>query len=557
VTGRATGSVWLRRSALYLALAIVAAYAFVGLVLVDYDSLFSVDAAVKILQAQSLRDSGFTSVALPYPAQDLDPEYRFVPFRPPFVFRYHGAIQGVYPIAVALLNALALSVGLPGLVLLSVGSALIVLLATGHSARAHAVPVILLLGVGTPFWAYGVLPWEHMPALACSALAGTLLEGRSASRGLAAGILLGAAIALRGEFALLIPGLALLHLRSAEWRRIVGAALGVSLPLLLVAALDAWVYERPPFSHVAHAVDLMWTWFGAGSSVERPEVVPLLQRVDVIVGYWIFGLPNGAMMGLAAAAAFIAGRFLSRQMRGHLVVAVLVLATVLLIRDLVVFVVTPDFVAGLLRVSPVLLFAVLPVGGNSPSTRRRRAEQALLLVFAVGLLTSSRHAGAQIGPRFMLPIFPLVVTLAWEGLQSYREGAKKDANDRMVWLLGLALIAGSVTMQVFVAVPAYIRLNADERPIVRALRTSLPPVVVLSDMYLINHVASVYRTSKVLLATGPSQTDELGRRLTDHNVEGVALVARPNQRFALPPFVGHSEVTTPRTSLSYVVRPTQ
>ena len=91
----------------------------------------------------------------------------------------------------------------------------------------------------------------------------------------------------------------------------------------------------------------------------------------------------------------------------------------------------------------------------------------------------------------------------------------------------------------------------------RALHASLPPVVILSDMYLINHVASLYHGSKVMLASGAGQADELGRRLTDLDVEGVALLARPDQRFALPPFVAHHQVTTPRTSLTYVARPTR
>lgn len=546
-----------RHSGVYLALVIAITYAVLGLAVVDPDSLFSIDAAVKLLQAQALRDSGFTSVALQYPAQELDPELRFLPFKSPFIFRHHGAIQGVYPIAVALLNAVALSAGLPGLVLLSAGSALIVLLVTGHLARGHAVAVILVLGAGTPFWAYGVLPWEHMPALACSALAGVLLEGRSPTRALAAGVLLGTAIALRGEFVLLVPGLALLHLQDTGWRRVVGAALGVSLPLLLVAALDAWVYQRPPFSHVAHAVDLMWTWFGAGSSVERPEVVPFLQRIDVIVGYWIFGLPNGAMVGVAIGVVLVASTFLSRHLRQHLVVAVLVVATVLLIRDLTVFVVTPDFVAGLLRVSPVLLFAVLPVGGDSSRTNRRRAEQLLLLIFVCGLLTSSRHAGAQIGPRFMLPIFPLIVKLAWEGLQSYRQDAPKDPADRMISLLGLVLLAGSVAMQVLVAVPAYVRLNTEERPIAQALQASLPPVVVMSDIYLINHVAVLYGSTRVMLADTQTDADELGRRLRKERVEQAGLLSKRDQLLTLPPFVGRSQVTTSRTSLNYVARPTE
>ena len=537
-----------------IAIAIAAIYAFLGLVASEPNSLFSIDAAVKLLQAQALWDSGFTSVALHYKAQDIDPEFRFLPFGAPFVFHHDGAIQGVYPVSVALLNAAALSLGLPGLVLLSVVSALVALLATGQVAGRSAVPVVVLLGVGTPFWAYGVLPWEHMPALACSTVAALLLEGRSALRGAAAGILLGAAIALRGEFALLIPGLAVLHFRGAHWRRVVGAAAGLLMPLVVMAALDAWIYARPPFSHLSHAVELIWIWFGSGSSVARPESLPLLQRVDVIVGLWVVGLPNGVVLTVGTIAMVAAGAILPRQQRQYLVLVVLVVATVLLLRDLSVFVVHPDFVAGLLRVSPVLLFAFLPAGPGKLSSNRRTVEQLLVLVFLCGLLASSRQAGAQIGPRFMLPIFPLVVKLAWDGLQSYRQGASSDPGDRIISSLGFVLFAGSVAMQTVVGIPAYVRLNVEQRPLVQSLLQSPPPVVVMRDIFLINHVASLYNQTKVMLATNETEAAALSSRLLAGQVQRIGLVRERDQLLSIPSFDRRATVNTPRAALEYLVR---
>lgn len=414
-----------RRVARSLAFVIAAAYAFLALVVLEPESLFSIDAAIKLLQAQSLRDSGFASVAIPYPAHGLDPELRFVPFAPPLVFVQNGALQGVYPTSVALLNAVALSVGFPGLVWLSVGSALVVLLALVRHTRG-AVPAVVLLGAGTPFWAYGVLPWEHMPALACSTVAVVLLEKRMAGAAYAAAALVGIAITMRGESALLVPGLAVLYFRGVGWRHCAGALVSLVMPLVAMAAVDVMVFGRPAFSHVSHAVDLIWTWFGAGNAALRPESVPLLVRVETIVGYWIFGLPHGVGIGTAAILLVVAGTRMSRQWRLQLVLVVLVCVTVLLARDLLEFALAPDFVAGLLRVSPVLLFAVLPPGSQTPPSTTRRAEQVALFIFICGLLASSRHAGAQVGPQFMLPIFPC--SRRWRGKECGAIAVKRGAN---------------------------------------------------------------------------------------------------------------------------------
>src|SRR5262245_26391239 len=68
--------------------------------------LASGDEGVKLIEAHSLLASGFTNRALTYPAIQMDPEGRFFPLRPPFVFRREGRFYGLYPIPFAALSAL-------------------------------------------------------------------------------------------------------------------------------------------------------------------------------------------------------------------------------------------------------------------------------------------------------------------------------------------------------------------------------------------------------------------------------------------------------------------
>ena len=94
------------RPGLLVAVLAVLGYGALGLLVLDPNTLFSVDAAVKLLQARSLLDSGLHSLSLPYPGVSLDPAFEFFPFVQPFVFRAGDTWQGVFSSGVALFNAI-------------------------------------------------------------------------------------------------------------------------------------------------------------------------------------------------------------------------------------------------------------------------------------------------------------------------------------------------------------------------------------------------------------------------------------------------------------------
>src|SRR5262249_44914955 len=152
-------------------------------------------------------DSGFHSLSLSYPAASLDPAFGFFPFSPPFVFKAGETWQGVFSSGVALFNAAWLPLGVSGLVLASaVGGASTLGIMSSLERRAPAWAFPLVLGLGTNFWFYCVLPWEHAPALALSSAAWVLMWTSSRWALAAAAVALGASIVLREESLLLLPG---------------------------------------------------------------------------------------------------------------------------------------------------------------------------------------------------------------------------------------------------------------------------------------------------------------------------------------------------------------
>ena len=534
-----------RGAALALAFVLTTAYCVIGLFVLDPDALFSIDAAVKLLQAESLKATRFASMAIDYPARNLDPSLRFVPFGQPFVFEHHGALQGVYPTAVALLNA-AVPAGPAGLVVLSALSALVVLVCVAHLAGADAAVVAtLVVGACSPFWAYAVLPWEHLPALALATVAWVSLDGRSQIRSLLAGCLLGLAAALRHEFALLVPGLAIMCLRHAGWRHWIGVAGGVLAPLAAFAILDVAVYGRPPYSHLAHAVHWIWPVIGGGSAVQPPEPIAISHQAEIVFGYWVLGLPYASVVGGVVAALCASAWLMPGRLRQIAVIALLSALSGLVARDLIAFAPQPDFVAGLLRASPILVFATLPA--RSSQSTSRLLGLAALGIFVCGLLLTGRHAGAQIGPRFLLAILPLAALMASDCLASYMRS--RQVHDRVIAMLGVFLLVGSLGMQALVNFPTLARLDREESPIAQSLRSRAASVIVIDDIYLLKSVAFIYPLTQVLLASSQQGIADLSSRLAADSVPRVLLLQDRRRNLVMPDYPACTTVETARTVL--------
>jgi hypothetical protein len=511
------------RRALAAALLITVAYAVIGFWLLDPEALFSIDAGVKLLQADSLRNSSWSSIAIPYPAQSIDPHREHLPFMLPFVFERAQVLHGMYPLAVAWLYAVALSAGVKGTVWVSVLSTFAVLLALIRIAGRLAMTTVLLLGVCTFFWAYGVLMWEHMPALACSTWAWLALRGPRPGV-LLAGVLLGLATALRPETILLVPGLAFMYRDSLTAGGALRFVLGLVLPVATIGGFDALLYGRTPFVHVMHAVDVVWRTVGTAAPVARPDSIPLGQQAGIVLGDWVVGLP-GALPGLGLLGLLVAAHLCRPSVRELSVTVLMVASIALAIRDVIVTASTPDLLAGLLRGAPCVLLALLPLApGRGGSATRTRALVAVA-IFVGGLFVTRQYGGVQIGPRFLVPLLPLLAVMTAEWFDSYRAA---HANERTAGLRMLAagLVLVSVALQVVANFRTVRLINDEGSRLLAFVRQSSAPLVVISDLFLINHVATEYERTLVVRAVGELEVSEVSRLAASARVRSIVTVDR-------------------------------
>jgi hypothetical protein len=540
------------KAAALVASAIVAFYAVLGLALLAPESVYSGDIGVKYVQARALADHRFRTLDIPYPGEVIDPGREFFPLRPPFVMTAGGATQAIFPPISAVMQAAAVSLGgFRGLIVLSLASAAIVLVSCWKLAPPDlGVPVLIAVGLGGPLWFYAVSGWEHAPAVAFGAagLAWAWRAAPGARSWLIAGALVGLGATIRDEVVLLLPGLLLaIWIRSRGWRPPLAAAAGVAVPLLLAAAIEVWWFERPAAAHLRHAVHLLQTALHL-TDAPNPDV-PVLrpmtarERYDTVVTYWMFGRGTDPQVAGFVTALVVALLVRWRWGSSLGIVLWLVAFAATTAGDLREVWTAPKWLAGLVRVTPYAVVAVLPLaagGAREPGARDRddwlptiaRCTAAAYLVIAYAGVDTS--GGKSLGPRLLLPLIPLLSVAAVTTIRSYLRSPARD--ERAVGWVGAALVAMTIVIHLGGAIPAYRQRNADDAAAVLAAAASPERIVVADDMYTAQLLFPLYDQKIVLLADTADLGHRLGARLAEHRLTSALVVSRnPEPLVTLPP----------------------
>ena len=545
MTSRASPSVL---SAVLIA-GLVAFYSVFGLAILEPESVYSGDIGVKFVQARALADSGFTSLDIPYRGEFLDPERTFFPLRPPFVLVAGGATQAIFPPAAAVIQAGMVALfGFKGLIALSIISAGVVLVGCWTmTPRELGVPMLLAVGLGGPLWFYAVIGGEHAPALALSTAAFAVAVSSSRWRWLAfaSGALLGAGATLRDEVICLMPGLLLaLWVRHRSRRALATAVAGILLPLFLSTGLDVLWFGRPPAAHLRHAVPLAQTALPVTTeaNLDLPVLRPMTQRerYDTVVTYWLLG--RGTPYQVAGfVAALLVALEVRRRWRSSAGILIWLLAFgATAVWDLWEVLTAPKFLAGWVRISPFLVFALMPSAPAQAAERDgaqwfRRvvwfATAAYLLIAYAGVNTSG---GKSLGPRLLLPLLPLLTISAIVSIADHLRA--EGAVSRAVGWTGAVLLAIAVVIHVGGTMPAYKQRNADDASAVLALAASPHRIVVADDMFTAQLLFPLYTRKIILLADTPGLGHYLGKLLAARRFDGALLVSRePRQVVGLRP----------------------
>ena len=518
-------------------------------------TFFSGDAGVKYIQAANIAEARWRGLSIRNPAEPIDPDGRFSALTgSQFRRRAPGApFYGAY----AELFTVPVSVGLAWFgvrgiylvpVLASVGAMVIAYRLSVRSARRLAWLAPLLVGGCSPMLFYSLDLWEHTLAVLLSSAGVLLFVAGTAEFALTrlalAGLAFGAAIWVREELYGFLPAI-LVALAWVERRRRIPAALTVGAAALLVLAphwLLTWTQTGVP---ARIAVMRVLQPFTATPDISPASGLPTWRPVVALL------LPVSAAWLLPVGAAVAVRLWLPNapprrqaQILATLVIAAAVWASgyALLFRW---WWPRPDT---LLQAFPAILFLLFlpPVAGGAGTAHREiRQLLAMAVVYTVAVCVAAPFAlrtvplgGAQWGPRFLMPLYPLLAAAIVFALERRIDwDARVEFAPRLLAGLFAVLLLVSVGVQAQ-GVRQLHRAKAGYEGLVAATGGFDAGGVVATDLWWFPDIiaAILYERPVVLVdVPGNGSLPELLARLQAHGIASLSLVSdqgRLGERYA-------------------------
>ena len=454
------------RSAILLLVSAALLYGFLQWQL-PHQAFWSNDGGGKLVQVKALAASRFTSAALPYDPLGLEPagSFEFAPFLPGHARVVDGRLLSVVPVYFPLLSALPYSLwGDGGLYLIPLLSTLLtlyclLLLARKFGDDAAAPLIVAAAGLASPLFFYSLTFWEHTLA-ACLTTGGILLlhhgscagTGRINGRTIGAAFLMTLAAWLRGEVFILLLACGLAMLCCRGYRRLLPSfILGISAGLLPYALINHQLYttaaspQLPQTSDALHyltALPARWhevTAYLLTGFLDHPLLNRLLFLLSIGPALPLYFLRQGSTRREALIIAWCA------------LLCLISLATLGRLFFLDSPMSSSMTILGLFGSLPYLALALVRQetmdAAQNPSLKFF-ALVALLTLAGLFLGLPSR-GGLQWGPRYALPLVPLLILLAVAGFARLRQNLNSPAARRACTALFLLLLLTGTGIQAF------------------------------------------------------------------------------------------------------------
>jgi hypothetical protein len=465
--------------------------------------LFSGDEGIKLAQIQGLDDSGFRDGALLYRGQASDPTNVLHPLKyPGFTYEVDGRLYGTYTLVYPVLAtpiyrvagfAWVWLLSLAGLALMLIATARIAVRVTGD--QRIATSAVLGVGFATSASLYGCTIFEHTLAGGCLLSAIAILLGPvTARRAFAIGALFAASIALRTELCAFGPSLALLCVwrYRKQWAAYAWTTAGT------VVIVAGFIGFNLALSHAWHPTLTASRDAAAGSLAERA-----CHLVAASLGGWGYAAV-WVTCGLAIAALVV--QRWARAVTAIIVIATL-LWTVMTVCGIASMGVRP--LVGLFTTAPIVVLAL----GATSRTRVLAAATVVFIAIVVLLPKHGAIGGLELGPRYLIPVVPLLVIVALDAARS----RVRIACAAMLAIAGAAaLVANARAQSKIRALGAHVvevaeQANAD---------------VVISDVWWVSQLAIPAQADRIVLVSNSGDRD-VWRDLYDRDKRRV-LVLRGN-----------------------------
>jgi hypothetical protein len=146
---------------------------------------------------------------------------------------------------------------------------------------------------------------------------------------------------------------------------------------------------------------------------------------------------------------------------------------------------------------------------------------AYLVVAFAGVDTAG---GKGLGPRLLLPLFPLLAVSAIVAIGAYLGSA--DKTDRWVGRAGVVLAGMAIAIHLFGAIPAYYYRNRDDSRMIRSVVESRERLIVVDDPFTAQLLLPLYYRRLILLADSDELRGKLGASLAAERQSSLILVTR-------------------------------
>lgn len=528
-------------------------------------TFFSSDVGLRFLQIQELVDHRWRTFAIDYPARTVDPELAHVPYYYAYSViddELYLNVSPFFPLLVSLLYASLGAAGLP--IVPALGSALAAW-ATYRLVRLSELPYARLAFVAalftTPLLFYGMVLWDHSfgAALGLWAVYGVARgieqsEQRSIFFG---GVAAGLALGQRPEMYLFAGALgsSLLLLTWPRWRPVLSFAVGgiaasgaiwwlqylwVGHPLGMALAPHVLGYGAPATAPVASAniplftkLARFWVHTEPGSAWQTWATVLVMVGGGVFVSLVLLGRPR-SRWGLAAGFLLM--------LAGYLLFAWVAVKSALI---------------GVAATFPLLPFALLSMTAKRDRHAQHRTVYLLVLFTALiflGLicLLWPGYGGLQWGSRYLLPLYPLLLVLAWVGYAAY---AERFSFSWTVILRGgaLALLAAALLLSGMGAYRIYV--DHPKHSAIREDLLAVPAAWILTDhVFMPSFMTSVSNAKTFLYVRNQEQLDTLLARLREHGIEQVGVTPRTRSSLVGDEVIGEFMVEKRELPAAYLIQ---
>jgi hypothetical protein len=482
------------------------------------DGFWSGDQGAKLVQVQSLLRSSYRDLGLPYPGTAIDPAGAFSPVPLMFSWPVEGRSYSIYSYSHASLTTIPYALfGQLGLHAIPVIANLATMVTAAALSRRLAVGpdwlVPLVIGLATPLSFYALVLWEHALAVCMTTLAVFCIlkasEGNRMAWALIGGLAVGIGYWMRNEILLFAPAL-FIGLASARGQRrlllacVAGLIAGIA-PLLL---FNTFLFGLPLGPDVAINFTM----------AQQSMLKGLLEVRVPVMSQLLLDAPDRIWLSLPIVLFALLASFPFPRIRPWLLIGMAIAIFFGIYNTQAL-----DVRIGLASTSPLVLLA-LPVRAQ-PDPQRSALRLLIItaLVYGAGVLLSAPNEGGYAwGPRYLLPVIPLLSVLSIGAITTLVRSSR--GFERWITLGAVVLLLVGSTWIQYRSVYLLQQSASQIQRIVQRVDAQNQRVILTDMWYAPQLLGPLYLDRLVFFAAQPEQLAELSSALKQHRIGRLSYV---------------------------------